>query len=239
MPSQTLSPLAAIFILMRRDLIILGILHFVGLVLSFTWIYFRGQRYSGDGFVVFLIWITVLVVVPTLLGFCFWLVFSRNREKKIRHLIVFQFIAVSVVFGLNLNEGYREWHYNRFEANMDHNKRFTNRGGYVDTCMILIQDDLARRGLSLNDYRILKYSYDLSLNTIPKDTSRFYQVEVMYSINSKDSFDVRSASYFVNFDRQLKLVYDVSSNQLEEMKLSDSNSINSNRSRIMLRNFRQ
>lgn len=114
---------------------------------------------------------------------------------------------------INVNETYKQWRHDRHRANIDYNKSLTKKGGYFDTCMTMVQKDIESQGISANDYRILSYSYDQTLTTLPKDTSdKFYSFEVIYSKIESDIKSKRAASYLISLNGKIEKVYDVDMN---------------------------
>lgn len=183
--------------------------------------------FSKEDIVVGLIYSTLFSTIPAfILGFISWLLFKKNQSDKVFHFVIFNLIGLTVLLLANSNQIFKIWHYNKYQANIDYNEWLTKRnGGFLDTCMIMVQNDIKRHGVLPNDYRILSYSYDRELTTIPRDTTnKYYAFEIIYSKNNSDAKTVRAASYFINFNRQFKRVYDIDTKdekakkQIEKLK---------------------
>ncbi len=105
---------------------------------------------------------------------------------------------------------YQKWHYDRYQSNIDYNQSLRKQGGYLDTCMNIAQRAILRHVSDPNDFRILSYSYDLALSTIPRDTTqRFYDFTVVYSKRTGSELATRVAKYLINFKQDFQILYDV------------------------------
>jgi vacuolar-type H+-ATPase subunit I/STV1 len=98
-----------------------------------------------------------------------------------------------------------------FQENIEANTSITKDiGWYIDTCMSMVLEDIQSHGLAPGDFRILSFSSEDALNTIPRDTSgKFYFFEVIYAVTKDAERETRAASYLVNFDKKIIRVYDV------------------------------
>jgi len=208
---------------MRKRTIILIAIIFGTLLLSF-WLVFLRHRFeeaqspgvefifSKHDYVFGLITSTFYLIVPAfILGIISWLLFKGRQPDKVIHFVIFNLIGLMLLLFANSNEIYKIWHYNKYQANIDHNESLLKRnGGFLDTCMLIVQNDIKRHGVLANDYRILSYSYDEALATIPRDTTnKYYSFSIVYSKVNADIKTVRTAGYFINFNHKFKRVYDV------------------------------
>jgi hypothetical protein len=208
---------------MRRRLLILIAIILGTLLLSFSLVFLRHRFeeaqsagvafiFSKEDYIFRLIFSILLLTIPAfILGFISWLLFEKKQSDKLFHFVIFNLMGLTLLLLANTNEIYKIWHYNKYQANIDYNESLTKRnGGFLDTCMIMAQNDIKRHGVLPNDYRILSYSYDQELTTIPRDTTnKYYSFDIIYSKNSSNTKTVRTASYFINFNHKLKRVYDV------------------------------
>lgn len=217
---------------MRKGLLILTAIIFGSGLLSFLLVFLRHRFeaaqspgvefiFSKDDYLLaFFFLIFLLTIAAFILGFISWLLFKRKQSDILFHFIIFNLAGLTLLLFANSNEIYKTWHYNKYQANIDYNKSLTRRtGGYLDTCMIMVQNDIKGRGILQNDYRILSYSYDEALATIPKDTTnKYYSFDVIYSQNNSNLTTVRAASYFINFNHNFKRVYDVDAHDKKAKK---------------------
>jgi hypothetical protein len=200
--------IAAIFgtILLTLLLVLLRNNYFHVISLGITFSFVKEKYFNGFIFTV------ILITIPAfILGLISWLFFKKKYPDKILHFAIFNLIGLVLLMLANVNEMYNIWHYNKYQANMDHNSLLTySNGGFVDTCMIMIQDDIQSQGVLPNDYRILSYSYEPELATVPKDTTnKYYSFDIIYSKNHAGTKTIRAACYFINFNQKIKRVYDV------------------------------
>ena len=221
---------------MRKRLLILIAIILGTLLLSFSLVFLRHRFeeaqssgvqfiFSKQDYLFGLIFSTFLLTIPAfILGFISWFLFKKKQSDKVFHFIVFNFIGLTLLLLANSNEIYKIWHYNKYQANINYNESLTKRnGGFLDTCMIMVQNDIKRHGVLPNDYRILSYSYDKELTTIPRDTTnKYYSFDIVYSKNNSDGKTVRAASYFINFNQKLKRVYDVDTKNEKAKKQIES-----------------
>ena len=183
--------------------------------------------YSIEEYLFGLILTTIILIVPAfILGIITWLIFKNKKPEKIKYFLFFNLVSLTILVFANSREFFRIWHYKKYQANIDYNKSLTKQnGGYLDTCLILVQEDLESHGLSPNNYRILTYTYDQGLTRIPKDTiDKFYSFATIYFKTENELKIVRVAKYFINFNGIIKKLYDVDINdvkakeQIEELK---------------------
>jgi hypothetical protein len=216
---------------MRKRLLILTTIILGSVLLSFSLVLLRHRFeaaqspgvefiFSKDDYLLAFFFLTFLLIAAFILGFISWLLFKRKQPHIIFHFIIFNLVGLTLLLFANSNEIYKTWHYNKYQANIDYNKSLTRRtGGYLDTCMIMVQNDIKRRGILQNDYRILSYSYDEALATIPKDTTnKYYSFDIIYSQNNSNPTTVRAASYFINFNHNFKRIYDVDAHDKKAKK---------------------
>jgi hypothetical protein len=172
-----------------------------------------GVEYASvkENYIYSLLILAIIFIVSFLLGFIAWIVFRHKKPEKLFYFIVFNILGILLLFVADVALCYKFWHYNKYQANIDYNESIANRTGvYLDTCMQMVENEIKKKGLSMNDFRILSYDYERALATIPKDTSnRFYSINIFYSINSSAEERVRAASYLVNFKEKIKEIYDV------------------------------
>ncbi|MFT3702632.1 MAG: hypothetical protein QM802_09690 [Agriterribacter sp.] len=201
----------------KRPVILITII--VGIfLLSLLLIYLR-NRFDGFGFVIrydilAIVVLALLFITSSFIaGFFSWLFFQKKQPYKLFHFIIFNLLSLIVLLVWNTNEIYKIWHYDKYQANIDYNESLTkHNGNFIDTCMIMVQNDIKKQGVQPNDYRILVYSYDQALATNPRDTTnKYYSFDVTYSRKIDGKNTVRLASYFVNFHQVFKRVYDVDS----------------------------
>jgi hypothetical protein len=183
--------------------------------------------------------LVVILITAFILGFIAWVIFRHKKPEKLFYFIIFNVLGGLFLSMIDLSQGYKIWHYNKYQLNVDYNESFTTRTGvYLDTCMLMVQNEIRKKGLSLNDFRILGYDYDRALATIPKDTSnRFYLLDVWYSINSSAEKRVRAASYLVNFHEKIREVYDIDAYDKKAEKQIRSLKEDLKNLRIMLEKF--
>src|SRR5690606_24822030 len=88
-------------------------------------------------------------------------------------------------------------HYMKNEVNKDYNRGLVKRhGGFLGVCLNLVMDDIEQRGNSPNDYRIITYSYDEELVTIPEDTTNtFYSFSLIYRKKKLGNYEHRATAY--------------------------------------------
>jgi|GEM_PF-2135462 len=155
-----------------------------------------------------LILATILVGAFSL-GFLAWICFKRKRSK-IFYFTIFNVAGLILFVGIDAIQYYRIWHYDKYQANIDYNEFLAQKnGGYLDTCMVMVQSQIIRRGLSMNDFRVLSYEYENAFATLPRDTTnRYYLFSILYSTNDT-KIRVRAASYLINFNGRIKEIYDV------------------------------
>jgi hypothetical protein len=208
---------------MRKKLLILIAIMFGTLILSISLVFLRHRFeeaqssdvefvFSKEDYLFGLISSTLFLTIPAfILGFISWLLFKKKQSDKVFHFVAFNLFSLILLLLANSHEIYKIWHYNKYQANIDHNESLTKRnGGFLDTCMLMVQNDIKRNGVLPNDYRILSYSYDPELTTIPRDTTnKYYSFDIIYSKNKSDTKTVRAASYFINFSHKFKRIYDV------------------------------
>lgn len=163
----------------------------------------------GDYFTVLLLSI-VTVITPFIVGFITWMIFKHIHSSKPFYFIVFNLLVFLLLLFGNLKVIYDNWHYKKYQANIDYNESLTKQGGYLDTCMMLAQNDIKKSVSSANDFRILSYNYDEALNTVPRDsTNKYYLFEIIYSRNKNGAKTVRAARYLINFNQILLKLYDI------------------------------
>ena len=166
--------------------------------------------------------LAIVLIIAFFLGFITWLLLRRNkRPEKIFYFIVFNLIGLVLLIIIDIVEFYKTWHYDKYQANIDHNELLARRnGGYLDTCITMVEGEIKKKGLSMNDFRILSYEYDDALATTPRDTTgRFYLFSVLYSTNRVEK-KVRAASYLINFEGRIKEIYDVDTkNKMAEKQI--------------------
>jgi hypothetical protein len=164
--------------------------------------------------------LAVILTTAFFLGFIAWVVFKRKKPEKLFYFIVFNTLGMLLLLAADTSLCYKIWHYNKYQLNIDYNESMASRTGvYLDTCMLLVQNEIRKKGLSLNDFRILSYDYERALATIPKDTSnRFYLFDIIYSTNNRAEKTVRAAGYLVNFHEKIKTIYDVEVNNKKAEK---------------------
>jgi len=208
---------------MRKRLLILIAIILGTVLLSFSLVFLRHRFeeaqssgvefiFSKEDYIFGLIFSTLFLTIPAfILGFISWVLFKKKQSDKVFHFVIFNLIGLTLLLLVTSNEIYKIWHYNKYQANIDYNESLTKRnGGFLDTCMIIVQNDIKRQGVLPNDYRILSYSYDQALTTVPRDTTnKYYSFDIIYSKNISSIKTVRAASYFINFNHQFKRVYDV------------------------------
>jgi hypothetical protein len=150
-----------------------------------------------------------LIFAASLLGLICWIAFSRRKSVTVNYLIAGNCAGLAFILSLNLIVLYKHWHYEHYQSNIDYNESLTKQGGYLDTCMIFAQKAIRRHVSNPNDFKILSYSYDLELTTIPRDTTnRFYELVVIYSKKDGSDKTVRVAKYLINFRQDFKIVFD-------------------------------
>lgn len=208
---------------MRKKLFILIAIILGTLLLSILLVFLRHRFedaqssgvefvFSKEDYVFALVSSTLLLIISAfILGFISWLFFKKRQPDKVFHFVIFNLIGLTLLLFANSNEIYKTWHYNKYQANIDYNESLTKRnGGFLDTCMIMVQNDIKRHGVLPNDYRILSYSYDQALTTIPRDTTnKYYLFDIIYSKNDSNAKTVWAASYLINFNHKFKRIYDV------------------------------
>lgn len=162
-----------------------------------------------------------LTVVTFSLGLIVWL-FFRKRRKKILFFLASNVLGLVFLTSINVIELYRIWHYKKYQANIDYNESLTRRTGtYLDSCIMMVQNEILKKGFSLNDFRILNYEYEVALATVPRDTTnRYYSFNIFYFID--DTKKMRAAAYLVNFKGKIKEVYDVDQKNANAKKQIES-----------------
>jgi hypothetical protein len=145
------------------------------------------------------------------LGYLSWLTFGKKPLKKVIYFTAFSLVGLVLLGYSNAQQLYAIWHYHNHQANMNYNKRFTKRhGNFLDTCMLLVQKDIESQGVLPKDFRVLSYSYDETLNTVPKDTANnYYAFDVVYFVEKSGKKEVRAAKYFINPNGEIQQIYNV------------------------------
>ncbi len=207
---------------MRKRLLILTAIILVTFLLSFSLVFLRHKFeeaqnsridfiFSKEDYLFGLLVSTLFLTIPAFIfGFLSWLVFKKKQSDKVFHFVIFNLIGLTILLLANTNEIYKIWHYNKYQANIDYNESLKSTGGYLDTCITIVQDDIKNEGVLPNDYRILSYGYEQALTTIPRDTTnKYFWFDIIYLKNYSGIKTVRAASYLINFNHQFKRVYDV------------------------------
>jgi hypothetical protein len=186
---------------------------FGNLLLCYLFAYLRHQLYGSDietYLSIFLLAVVIIILPAFLLGLIAWSIYKRLQPNIALYFVMFNLIGFLFLGFLNLNQAYKTWHYNKYQANIDYNESLSKQGGYLDTCMTLVQHDISRKAVSLNDFRILSFSYELALSTVPRDTTnKYYSFEVFYSLIKNNETTVRAASYLINFNKKIIRIYDI------------------------------
>ena len=133
--------------------------------------------YSNEEYFFSFLIVLILVIIPSfIVGIVFWGIFRNRQPDKLFYVIFCNVIAISIFLFLNLRtiNNIRITSAKR-ELNREHNEYLTkSHGGYLDTCMMFVQQDIIQQGTLPNKFRITFYRYDEELTTIPRDTTNKY-----------------------------------------------------------------
>lgn len=171
--------------------------------------YYSNEEYFFS-FLIVLIW----VIIPSfIIGIVFWGIFRNRQPDKLFYVIFCNVTAISIFLFLNLRtiNNIRITSAKR-ELNREHNEYLTkSHGGYLDTCMMLVQQDIIQQGTLPNKFRITFYRYDEELTTIPRDTTnKYYNFQLTYAkVDGQGHTTMRAAKYSINFNHNINRIYDV------------------------------
>ncbi len=216
---------------MRKKLYILIAIIFLTIFLSFVLVFCRHKFveaqssgvefiFSKEDYLFELIKASLFIISACFIGYIAWRLLRKWQNDKILFLIILNLVG-TIYFGYKvLNQVYKTWHYNKFQANIDYNESLTKRNGnYLDSCILMVQQDIQKTGLTANDYRVSYYEYDNELTTVPRDTSnKFYSFDIFYYITKEDLKKLRAASYLIHFDGRMKKLYDLDTNDEKAKK---------------------
>ncbi|RZJ99840.1 MAG: hypothetical protein EOO46_21800, partial [Flavobacterium sp.] len=128
----------------------------------------------------------IVLSIALLLGWITWLIFRKGGLSIVKSLLIFNSFALvfwSIMSVPALSGNYRE----KMHRNAEQNQRMIFRnGGYLDTCMIMVHNDIASsHQVASNSFVLLWSKYDDKLSEIPKDTvdGRF-PLKVIYGIKT-------------------------------------------------------